>query len=182
MTTTVEKPKVYGLIAEFDKPETLLKAAKAAHDAGYRKMDAYSPFPIEDLSDVLGQPRTWLTAIVFFGGLFGGLAGLGLAYYAEVIDYPKNIGGRPHFSWPAFIPVIFECTVLGAATSAVFGMLGLNGLPRPYHPLFNVPSFDRASRDGFFLCITADDPKYGPEATTDFLNSLHALHVTEVPE
>jgi hypothetical protein len=172
----------YGLLAEFDSPADLLRAANAAREEGYRRMEAYSPFPIEDLPDALGQRPTKLPLVVFVGGLIGGLAGYGLAYWAEVIGYPKNIGGRPFHSWPAFIPVTFECTILGASLSAVFGMLGLNGLPMPYHPLFNVPRFTRATRDGFFLCIQARDPKYRPEVTFLFLKGLGAREVTEVPQ
>jgi hypothetical protein len=172
----------YGLLAEFDSPADLLRASRAAFGEGYRRMEAYSPFPVEDLADALGQRPSKLPLVVLFGGILGGLAGYCLQYYVEVIGYPKNIGGRPFHSWPAFIPVTFECTVLGAALSAVLGMLALNGLPMPYHPLFHIPSFARASRDGFFLSIKADDPKFDIEATTRFLKGLDPRDVQEVPQ
>jgi hypothetical protein len=172
----------YGLLAEFDSPAELLRASKAAFAEGYRKMEAYSPFPVEDLADALGQRPSKLPLVVLLGGILGGLLGYGLQYYAEVIGYPKNIAGRPFHSWPAFVPVTFECTVLGASLAAVLGMLALNGLPMPYHPLFHVPSFARATRDGFFLSIKADDPKFDVAATTNFLRGLGPRDVQEVPQ
>ena len=172
----------YGLLAEFDTPADLLRAANAAREEGYRRMEAYSPFPIEDLPDALGQRPTRLPLVVFLGGLIGGLAGYGLAYWAEVIGYPKNIGGRPFHSWPAFIPVTFECTILAAAISAVLGMLALNGLPTPYHPVFNVPRFALASRNRFFLVIEAKDSRFDLEATRRFLETLNPREVTTVAD
>jgi hypothetical protein len=172
----------YGLAAEFDSAQALMNAANAAREAGYKRMDAYSPFPIEDLTDALGQRPTKLPLVVLLGGLLGGLGGFLLQYYTSVYTYPLNIGGKPYNSWPAFIPVTFECTVLGASLSAVFGMLGLNGLPMPYHPLFHLDSFARASQDRFFLCIRAVDPKFNLEETRTFLQGLGPREVTEVPQ
>jgi hypothetical protein len=171
----------YGLAAEFDSAQLLLNAATAAREAGYKRMDAYSPFPIEDLPDALGQRPSKLPMVVLFGGLIGGLTGFFLQYYTSVYTYPLIVGGKPFNSWPAFIPVTFECTVLGASLSAVFGMLGLNGLPLPYHPLFHLDSFARASQDRFFLCIRAIDPKFNLQETRAFLAGLGAREVTEVP-
>ncbi len=159
-----------------------MDAANAAREAGFQRMDAYSPFPIEDLADALGQRPTKLPLIVLIGGILGGLGGFLLQYWVNVISYPMNIGGKPFNSWPAFIPVTFECTILGASLSAVFGMLGLNGLPMPYHPLFHLDSFARASQDRFFLCIRAIDPKFDLAETRRFLAGLGALEVSEVPQ
>jgi hypothetical protein len=167
-------------MAEFDGPTALVAAAQAAHVEGYKRMDAYSPIPIEELHDALGFQRTKLPLIVLIGGLVGGLGGYGLQYWSSVIAYPMNIGGRPFHSWPQFIPVTFETTILGAALAAVLGMLALNGLPMPYHPVFNVPRFALASRNRFFLCIEARDPKFDRERTQRFLESLHPRGVAEV--
>jgi len=175
------EPSIYGLLAEFETPHALVAAFDCARQAGYTKLEAYSPFPIDELSKPDSRHRTEMPAIVFFGGCLGGLAGFLMQYYTAVIDYPLNVGGRPLDSWPAFIPVIFELTVLTAALFGVVGMLALNGFPMPYHPLFNVPQFARASRDRFFLCIEAADPKFDPAATQAFLVSLQPLDVAEVP-
>ena len=175
------KTPIYGLMAEFDSPRDLVSAAHRAHQAGYRRMDAYSPYPIEELSEAIDLRHTRLTLIVLIGGIVGCLGGYLLQYWVSVIEYPMNIGGRPLNSWPSFIPVTFETTVLFAALAAVFGMLGLNGLPMPYHPVFNVPSFALATRDRFFLCIEADDPKFDREATMQFLRALEPRSVSEVP-
>jgi Protein of unknown function (DUF3341) len=171
----------YGVVAEFKDPTALVAAARKAREAGYTRFEAYAPFPIEELSDAVGHPQTRLPIVVFLGGLFGGLAGYLLQYYTAVIEYPLNIGGRPPHSWPAFIPVTFECTILGAALAAVLGMLARNGLPMPHHPLFYVPSFARASRDLFFLCIQARDPLFDVARVTDFLHTLEPADVQEVP-
>jgi hypothetical protein len=174
------EPTLYGLMAEFDSPDALLAAANGARVAGYRAMDAYTPIPIEELAEALGLRRTRLPRLVFLGGLLGGLGGYGLEYWTQNIAYPLNIGGRPFHSWPQFIPVTFETTVLGAALTAFVGMWALNKLPMPYHPVFNVPAFARASTDRFFLCIEATDAKFDRKATWQFLESLHPLGVSEV--
>jgi hypothetical protein len=173
-------PTIYGLMAEFDNPTALVGAAEQARLAGYRKMDAYSPIPIHELDEALGVEKTLLPKLVLLGGVLGGLGGFSLQYWASTIAYPLNIGGRPLNSWPHFIPVTFETTVLGAALTCFVGMWALNKLPQPYHPVFNVPAFARASTDRFFLCIEAADPRFDREATTTFLKGLHPLGVTEV--
>lgn len=180
-TLGIKKLGIYGVIAEFSSPQALLDAANAAHDAGYRGLDAYSPFPIHGLSDAIGFHHTKLSSIVLGGGILGGLGGFFMCWYANVISYPLNIGGKPMNSWPAFIPITFECTILVAAFAAVFGMLGLNGLPMPYHPVFNVKRFDQASRDKFFLVIQARDPKFDLDRVWDFLETLHPREVIDVP-
>ena len=172
----------YGLVAEFETAQALVQAAEKARDAGFKRMDAYSPFPIEGLTEALGHRTTMLPLVVLLGGIIGGLGGYLLQYVTSVYTYPLNVGGRPLHSWPMFIPVTFECTILGAALSAVFGMLGLNGLPMPYHPLFNVERFALASRDRFFLAIRSIDPKFNLDETRAFLLSLGAREVSEVLE
>jgi hypothetical protein len=175
-----ESEGIYGLLAEFDAPEKVVRAARQAYAEGYRRMDAYTPFPVEGLAEALGFHRTRLPLIVLLGGLVGGVLGYALLYYAEVVDYPLIVGGKPFHSWPAFIPIVFEVTILFAALSAVLGMLALNGLPMPYHPVFNVPRFALASRDRFFLLIEARDPQFDREGTRRFLESLGADGVWEV--
>ncbi len=174
-------PPLYGLLAEFDTPTELVHATRQAHEAGFRKMDAYSPFAIEELSEALGFHKDAVSIVVLVGGMLGGLSGYMLQYWINTISYPLNIGGRPYHSWPAFIVVTFEMTILFAGLAAVFGMLGLNGLPMPYHPLFNSPRFAFATRDRFFLCIEATDPRFDLEQTRRFLEGLHARDVSEVP-
>jgi len=171
---------IHGLMAEFEDPTSLVTATERAHHEGYRCMDAYSPFPIEELHEALGSKHTRLPLIVLIGGLIGCIGGYTLEYWSSVIAYPINIGGKPLHSWPAFIPVTFECTILVAALSCVLGMLALNGLPQPYHPVFNVASFERASRDRFFLMVESQDPKFDRQATADFLKGLNAIEVNEV--
>ena len=173
---------IYGLMAEFEDPTSLVTATERAHHEGYRHMDAYSPYPIEELHDALGARHTRLPLIVLIGGLVGCLGGYALQYWSSVIAYPLNIGGKPLHSWPAFIPVTFECTILAAALSCVLGMLALNGLPMPYHPVFNLPCFALASRNRFFLCIEAKDPKFDLEATRRFLESLEPREVSTVAD
>ena len=174
---------LYGLMAEFDDPAALVAGAKRAHDAGYHCLDAYSPLPIEELHDALGAHHSKLPLIVLLGGIAGGLGGYTLQWWAATIAYPINVGGRPFHSWPMFIPITFECTILVAALSAVLGMLALNGLPQPYHPVFNVPRFALASRNRFFLCIEAKDPLFDVEKTRAFLEALGgAKEVTSVPD
>src|SRR5260370_15197008 len=171
---------VYGLMAEFDDRAALVAATNRAHDEGYRRMDAYSPFPIEKLHEALGSPRSRLPLIVLLGGLFGCIGGYLLQYRVSVIAYPVNVGGKPFHSWPAFIPVTFECTILAAALAAVLGMLALNGLPMPYHPVFNVQRFALASRNRFFLVIEAKDAKFELDETRRFLKALNPREVTIV--
>src|SRR5947209_5796302 len=173
---------IYGLMAEFDDPKALVAATARAFREGYRRMDAYSPFPIEELHDALGGGHTRLPLIVLIGGLVGCAGGYGLQYWVSAIAYPINVGGRPLHSWPAFIPVTFECTILVAALAAVLGMLALNGLPMPYHPVFNVPRFALASRNRFFLCIEASDQKFDLESTRRFLEALNPREVTTVAD
>jgi hypothetical protein len=172
----------YGLVAEFKTAQELMQAAEMARDAGFTRMDGYSPFPIEGLMEALGHKTKALPIVVLWGGILGGLIGYLLQWYTSTYSYPLNVGGRPWHSWPMFIPVTFECTILGAAIAAVFGMLGLNGLPEPYHPLFHVERFALASRDRFFLAIRADDAKFHLTETRKFLESLGAREVTEVPQ
>jgi hypothetical protein len=173
-------PTIHGLMAEFETPTALVAACERARLQGYRKLDAYSPIPIEELNEALGLRPTRLPKIVLAGGILGGLAGYGLEYWTMAVAYPINVGGRPFHSWPHFIPVTFETTVLGAALAAFVGMWVLNGLPQPYHPVFNVPAFARASLDRFFLCIESTDPRFDRHATAKFLESLHPVGVTEV--
>jgi hypothetical protein len=170
----------YGLMAEFTTPQALVAAAERAHEAGYRQMDAYSPFPVEGLTEILGPRNTRLALIVLGGGITGAVVGYGMQYYASVISYPLNVGGRPLHSWPNFIPITFELTILFAAFAAVLGMFALNGLPMPYHPVFNVPGFDLASRDRFFLAIEARDPYFDLEKTRQFLQGLDPVEVSEI--
>ncbi len=167
-------------MADFDEPEQLLAAARKAYSGGYRRMDAYTPFPIEGLAEAIGFHRNTVALIVLIGGIVGCLTGFFLQYYVAVINYPINVGGRPLNSWPAFIPITFELTVLFGALSAVLGMLALNGLPMPYHPVFNVPKFELASRNRFFLCIESEDPRFDREKTAEFLKGLNAGSVSEV--
>ena len=175
-----EKPKLYGVMAQFDSPSALVAAARETYAAGYRQINGYSPFPIEELSDAIGFKRTTLPLIVLAGGIIGGLGGFFMQYWMEVIDYPINVGGKPFNSWPAFIPITFECTVLAAAFAAVFGMLALNKLPQPYHPVFNAPNFALATRDSFFLVIESKDPKFDRDEAMRFLKSLEARDVCDV--
>jgi hypothetical protein len=179
---TSKHPAIYGLMAEFEHPNQLVAAARSAHEEGYRRMDAYSPLPIEELHEAIGFRHTKLPLIVLIGGLVGCLGGYLLQFWVSTMAYPLNVGGKPLDSWPAFIPVTFECTILGAALSAVLGMLALNGLPQPYHPVFNVPRFALASRNRFFLCIEARDAKFDLEQTRAFLEALGPREVTAVAD
>jgi hypothetical protein len=176
----MERHLLYGLMAEFDNPDDLLAAAKKTYAEGYRRMDAYSPFPIHGLAEAVGYRVRILPWLVLAGGILGGLGGFFLQYWVAVINLPLNIGGKPLNSWPAFIPVTFECTILGAALTTVLGMLALNGLPKPYHPVFNAPRFALASSNRFFLCIETRDKKFSPAATVEFLKSLSPYGVIEV--
>ncbi|PYV97740.1 MAG: DUF3341 domain-containing protein [Acidobacteria bacterium] len=168
-------------MAEFDTPGDLVSAARRTYEAGYKKIDAYTPFPIEELSEAIGFHRNSVPLVVLIGGILGGCSGFGLQYWIHVINYPINVGGRPLNSWPAFIVVTFEMTILFAGIFAVLGMLALNGLPMPYHPVFNVPRFAFASKDRFFLIIFSSDPKYDAASTRRFLESLAPRSIAEVP-
>ena len=177
-----ERGGTFGLIAEFDKADDLLAATEKARANGYQHLDTYSPFPVHGLSEVMGVDKqfNWVPYIVLLGAILGGVAGFMLQYYTSVIAYPMNIGSRPYNSWPAFMVITFEGAVLIAAIFGFTGMLALNKLPMPYHPVFNAPSFSRASQDGFFLCIFETDPKYDTAETTAFLESLNPVSVNEV--
>ncbi len=173
--------RIYGLLAEFDDADSLVWATRRTREAGYRKIDAYAPFPVDGLSEALGLERSVISLFVLLGGIVGGIAGFGLQYYVAVIATPINVGGKPLNSWPSFIPVTFELTILGAALAGVIGLFLLNGLPMPYHPVFNIASFSRASEDGFFLCIEAADPKFDRQKTREFLQHLQPREVYDVP-
>ena len=178
----LHRSHLYGVMGEFGSPEELIHAAKSVREAGYRRIDAYAPFPIEGLSEALGLKHNLVPTLTLTGGLLGGVGGFLFQYWVAALAYPMNIGGRPLNSWPAFIPVTFELTVLGASLFSVFGMLALNRLPQPHHPVFNVERFSYASTDRFFLCIETRDPKFHLEETSRLLQSLHAHHVTEVAD
>jgi hypothetical protein len=173
---------LYGLLAEFGDPTSLVSAARRTRDAGYSRFEAYTPFVIEELSEAIPVRYPVLPLIVLAGGIIGALGAFSMMYYASVIGYPLNIGGRPLNSWPSFIPITFELTVLAAAFAAVFGVLVLSRLPMPHHPLFNVKRFARASQDRFFLCIEATDPRFEVDETTNFLVHLNALGVSRVAD
>lgn len=177
----MKHPSIFGYLAEFETPTELVEAAERVYAEGYRKIDTYSPFPIEAASEAVGFHHTRLPLIVLIGGLTGLATAFGMQYWISAIDYPLNVGGRPFNSWPAFIVVCFELTVLFSAISAVIGMFALNGLPMPYHPVFNVQRFVDASKDGFFLVVEATDPKFDIEATEGFLKTLSPAGIWEVP-
>jgi Protein of unknown function (DUF3341) len=170
----------YGLMAEFDSPSAVVAAARRVYGAGYRRINAYSPFPIEELSEAIGFHHDKVALVTLIGGILGGLGGFALQYWTSAIDYPLNVGGRPLLSLPAFIPVTFECTILLAAFGAFLGNLLMNGLPQPYHSAFNAPNFARASQDRFFLCVESDDPMYNETKTRVFLEGLGAIEVSNV--
>ncbi|HXF64012.1 MAG TPA: DUF3341 domain-containing protein [Caldilineaceae bacterium] len=171
---------IYGLLAEFAGEEALLHAARQVRGAGYQRVEAYTPFPVEGLAEALGIRGRRLPLIVLAGGIVGGAGALLMQWYSAVMDYPLNVGGRPYASWPSFVPVAFELTILVAGFAAVLGMFALNGLPQPYHPLFNAPEFTGASRDSFFLCVEAADPKFDVQQVRALLQELGALRVIEV--
>ncbi len=177
----MRRDPIYGLMAEFENPTDLVRAAEKTYAEGYRKIDAYSPFPIEELADAIGFHKSGVPLVVLIGGILGCVGGYMMQYWIAAINYPINIGGRPLNSWPAFIVVTFEMTILFAGLSAVFGMLALNGLPMPYHPVFNVPRFAFATKDRFFLIIFSSDAKYDPVATRRFLESMEPHTISEVP-
>ena len=172
---------LYGVMAEFEEPEQLLEAAERTYQAGYRKIDAYSPMPVEGLAEAIGFTRNLVSPLVLCGGLTGCAGGFGLLYWITTIAYAHNVGGHPFNSWPMYVPITFECTVLLSALTAVIGMFALNGLPQPYHPVFNVASFvEHGSRDRFFLCIEASDPMFDLQRTKEFLAQFHPEEVAEV--
>lgn len=171
-----KKTEIYGLMAEFDSAEDLLRAARKTSEAGYKETDAFSPYPVEGLHEAL-EMHTRLPWLVLAGGVIGAVGGFALQYWVSVMEYPLNVGGRPLNSWPAFIPVTFETTVLVAGLTAVVGMFALNGLPRPYHPVFNIPNFEKATDNKFFLAIEETDPQFDREKTRAFLETLNPVHV-----
>ena len=174
--------RLYGLMAEFVEHGQLLDATRRAYAAGYRRMDAFSPFPVEELAEALGQEYSLIPLITLVGGMMGCLGGYFMQWYAMARLYPLNVGGRPHNSWPNFIPITFELTILVASVSAFVSVLILNRLPQPHHPVFNVPEFRRASIDRFFLCIEVEDPKFERDGTMRFLESLNPSNVMEVDD
>jgi hypothetical protein len=176
-----EIPGIHGAMAEFATPEDLIRAAEYAYSSGYRRMDAYAPMPVEGLAEAVGFKRNKVAFAVLIGGICGVIGGYGLLYWITVIAYPHNVGGRPVHSWPAYIPITFECMILLSALTALVSMLAMNGLPQPYHPVFNVPEFARASRDAFFLCIESSDPKFRTQETLQFLRDIGGSEVTVVP-
>ncbi len=178
--TKQEETGKYGLMAEFDDPSAVVAAARRTYEAGYRRINAYSPYPIEELSEAIGYHKDMVSMVVFACGILGAIGGFMLQYWTAAVDYPLNVGGRPLVSLPSYIPVIFECTVLLASFGAFLGMLAMNRLPEPYHPVFNLPSFSRASQDRFFLCVKSDDPKFSETETRTFLEGLGAKEVSDV--
>lgn len=176
----MRRPVLYGLLAEFESEEALREAVRKARSAGFRKIDAFTPYPIEGIAEDMGHGHSKVPAIVLIGAVLGALTGAGLQYYSSVLDYPMNIGGRPFNSWPSFVIVAFELTILFGGLSAVLGMLALNGLPQPHHPLFNDPEFVRATGDGFFFCIESADRHFDYEKTRRFLEELNPRHLADV--
>ena len=181
MSSELRPLAIHGAMAEFDTPEDLLHAAERAYAQGYRRMDAYTPIPVEGLAEAIGFKHNNVAFAVLIGGILGCTGGYGLLYWITVIAYPLNVGGRPLHSWPAYIPITFECMILLASLTALVSMLAMNGLPQPYHPVFNVARFARASRDGFFLCIESSDPNFRTAETLQFLRDIGGREVTVVP-
>jgi hypothetical protein len=180
-TTQPESERfLYGVIAEFEHAEDVVKAAHRTYEAGYRRIDAYTPFPVEGLSEALGHRDHHVPWIMFIGGVIGCIGGFGFLSWALGWDYPLNIGGRPIFSWPMYLPITFEITVLLSALSGIVAMFWLNGLPKPYHPVFDAPNFDLATSSRFFLCIEADDPQFDRARAREFMQTLGAAQVSEV--
>ncbi len=177
----MKRTPIYGLMAEFDSPSDLVAAAERTRGAGYKKIDAYSPFPVEGLAEAIGFHHDLVPLITLIGGIIGGTTGYLMQYWMAAVSYPLNIGGKPPHSWPAFIVITFEMTILFAGLSAVLGMLALNGLPMPYHPVFNVPRFALATKDRFFLIVFSTDSKYDLVGTRKFLEGLNPRSLSEVP-
>ncbi len=177
----MKRDPIYGMMAEFDTPTALLDAAHRTYEAGYRKIDAYSPFPVEGLAEEIGFHHDSVALVVLICGIIGGLTGYLMQYWCDAVSYPINVGGRPYNSWPAFIVITFELTILFGGISALLGMLALNGLPMPYHPVFNVPRFSSASKDRFFLIVFSSDQKYDPAGVRSFLEALQPRSISEVP-
>lgn len=180
MGSSTQSPSLYGVMAEFETPDEYVAALRKVRAAGYTKFDGYSPYPMHAAFEAMDLPRNPVALMVLIGGITGLVAGFALATWASMEGYPVNIGGRPLFSWPAFIPPFYETTILFAALTAVFGTLGLCGFPMPYHPVFNVPGFVRASSDRFFVCIEAEDPKFDLATVKSLLSGLGAHEVSEV--
>jgi hypothetical protein len=178
----MKRTGTYGMMAEFDSATSLVAAAHRVHEAGYTKIDAYSPFPVEGLAEAIGFHNNAVPLVVLIGGLIGGLTGYLMQYWMAVVSYPTNVGGKPYHSWPAFIVITFEMTILFAGISAVLGMLALNGLPMPYHPVFHVPRFAFATKDRFFLIVFSSDPKYNSTEVRRFLEGLGPRSISEVPD
>ena len=174
-------PRIYGVVAEFDDPAPLVGAARALHERGFRQMEAYTPYPVGELEEYIEGSRR-LPLLVLIGGLLGTLTAWGMQFYIAVFDYPTNIGGRPLNSWPSFIVIMFELTILFASVTAFVGMLALCGFPRPHHPIFEAPGFEEASNNRFFLCVEAGDPHFDREAITELLEELDPLEVREIDE
>lgn len=178
--STLSRPALHGVVAEFDNPDTLLAAAHRVREAGYTRMNAYSPFPVHGLDEAIGFHDTKVQWTIGIAGVTGCVAGMSLQYWTSVVAYPMNVGGRPLFSWPSFIPVAYECTILFAGLAAVVGMLAFNGLPKPYNPIFNTPGFELASQSRFFFCIEATDPKFDEFEASRLLEGLGAVRVSSV--
>ncbi len=172
---------LHGIVAEFTEPGEVLAAARQAHAAGFRRMDAYTPFAVEELAEALGQEHSGVAPITLACGITGGLTGFSMQWYAAVVDYPLNVGGRPLDSWPMFVPITFELTILFAALGTAIGMLVLNRLPQPHHAVFDTPFFEERSHSRFYLCIEAADPRFHPGEVRGFLEALKPAAIWEVP-
>ena len=180
-TVLSELSGVHGVMAEFLTPEELIRAGKRAYAEGYRRMDAYTPMPVEGLAEAIGFKKNRVALAVLIGGSFGAIGGFTLLEWIACIAYPHNVGGRPLNSWPSWIPITFESMILCSAITSLLCVLLMNGLPHPYHSVFNVPEFARASKDRFFLCIESSDPKFRTEEVLDFLRGLGGSEVSIVP-